>query len=305
MIRYGDWAAAYLGVPRVTATERSIAESIRDAAVGLADAGSATPRLDAEVLIRHLLGLNRTGLFIRLRDPIDERTHEAYTALVERRIAGEPVAFLTGVREFMGLSFAVGPGVLVPRPETELLVEWAAEWLAGKSSATVIDVGTGSGAIALSLATLRRDDSIRIVGGDRSIDALRYAVTNRASLGLTRNVEFVVGDLTTWCRPPVDLVLANLPYLRPDQLASNPDLRAEPEAALVSGVDGLDAIRRTIVDLPRLLRRGGAAGFEIDPSQVAAMHEAIALTLPGAQTQVLVDLAGFQRMVIVQRGDES
>lgn len=279
-------------------TQRTIAIIIREAANRLAEAGIATPRLDAEVLLRHLLGLDRTGLFLRMQEPIAVETEQALSVLIARRIAGEPVAFLTGQREFMGWSFAVGPGVLIPRPETEILVEWAATWLSGRSAATVIDVGTGSGAIALSLGMLRQERGDRIVGSDCSRGALRYAARNREQLGLRDVVGLVLGDLVSWIRPSVDLVLANLPYLRPDQLIGNPDLRAEPATALVSGADGLDAIRRLLHDLPRVLANDGAVALEIDPSQVEAVQTIVHEVLPEARIDVLCDLAGWERIVI-------
>lgn len=276
---------------------------IRDAARQLEEAGSETPRLDADVLLRHLLELDRTELFLRLRDPLNREVEVAFQALVARRIAGEPIAFITGTREFMGLAFSVGPGVLVPRPETELLVEWAADWLRDRGASTVVDVGTGSGAIALSLATIISGSNHRIVGSDRSVDALRYASTNRSRFGLVDTVRFVVGDLLTWIRPPVDLILANLPYLRPDQLASNPDLRMEPELALVSGDDGLSAIRRLLRDIPRVMSPTGAVALEIDPSQVLSLRSEIPHVIPNARIDVLFDLAGLERVVIVETMD--
>jgi release factor glutamine methyltransferase len=282
----------------VSSSELTIATVIREATSRLAEAGSATPRLDAEVLLRHLLGLDRTGLFVRLQEPLSGETQSELATLIARRIAGEPVAFLTGIREFMGLSFVVGPGVLVPRPETELLVEWAANWLSDRAASTVVDVGTGSGAIALSLATLRQGQADSIVGVDRSVGAMQFAAVNRERFGLTGVVGLVLGDLVGWCRPPIDLVLANLPYLRPDQLTSNPDLRAEPEAALVSGDDGLDAIRRLVLDLPRVLASDGGVGLEIDPSQVNAVREGLQMSLPEARIDVLRDLAGLDRFVV-------
>jgi release factor glutamine methyltransferase len=257
--------------------------------------------LDAEVLLRHVLGLDRTQLFIRLRDPLPAQERAKLDALVDRRLAGEPIAYLTGSREFMGLTFAVGPGVLVPRPETEVLVEWALRWLGNRHRATVVDVGTGSGAIALSIAAMRQEESNLIFGVDRSADALRYAARNRDALGLIDRVHLVLGDLLTWCKGPVDLILANLPYLRPEQRAGNADLRAEPEFALTSGPDGLTAIRRLLTDVPRLLADGGAVALEIDPSQVGVVQAITRSTLPAARISVLHDLAGLDRVVVAER----
>ena len=278
----------------------TIAEAIRAAAHRLVTV-SDTPRLDAEVLLRHVLGLDRTGLYLRLRDPLDPADEAAFTVLVERRTAREPVAYLTGEREFMGLPFVVRPGVLIPRPETELLVEWALVWLSNRptASTTVVDVGTGSGAIALSLAAhLPADWAGTIVGIDVSATALAVAAVNRSRLGLSERVELVRGDLATWCRPGVDLLLANLPYLRPDQ--GTADLAAEPELALFSGRDGLNLVRRLLTDAPRLLASGGAIGLEIDSAQADAVRAGALAAFPAATVSIRQDLAGHDRLVVVE-----
>jgi len=279
----------------------TIADAIRETTERLARTGIPTARLDAEVLLRHVLGLDRTQLFVRLREPLSAQDRGELDALVDRRLAGEPIAYLTGSREFMGLNFAVGPGVLIPRPETEVLVEWALSWLRTRDRATVIDVGTGSGAIALSVAVFRQGARDRIIGVDRLADALKYAETNRTALGLVERVSLVRGDLLSWCKGRLDLVLANLPYLRPDQRESNPDLLAEPEIALTSGDDGLSAVRRLLQSLPHLLAEHGAAALEIDPSQTDAVRSAIRWALPSARIKVLRDLAGLNRVVVAER----
>ncbi len=252
------------------------------------------------------MGLDRTGLFLHLRDALPPADAAAYAALVERCLAGEPVAYLTGEREFMGLRFAVRPGVLIPRPETETLVEWALARIAAQPRATVVDIGTGSGAIALALAAhLPSAWSGTIVASDVSAEALAIAAENRAHLGLANRVGLVRGNLATWYHGPVDLLLANLPYLRPDQLEINPDLRAEPVLALVGGADGLDPIRRLVADAPRLLAPGGALGLEIDPSQAAVVRGLVAATLPGATIAVRPDLAGLARHVLAERREDA
>ncbi|MFM9105858.1 MAG: peptide chain release factor N(5)-glutamine methyltransferase [Chloroflexota bacterium] len=278
------------------------ADALRFGQSMCAQAGSDTPRLDAEVLLRHVLGIGRAELFARLNDPLDPGQASDFFTLLGRRVAGEPVAYLTGEREFFGRPFRVGEGVLVPRPETELLVEWALGWLRGHPGASVIDVGTGSGAIALTLAAeLGEAWSGRIVGVDFSVDALAWARRNRAALGLDRRVKLIHGDLLDWASDrSAGLVVANLPYLTPAQLDSNSWLAAEPASALVAGDDGLDLVRCAIAALPRVLQPGGAAGFEIDPAQAAEVRRLLSAALPGAAVRTIPDLAGLPRHFVAE-----
>jgi release factor glutamine methyltransferase len=289
---------------RRTADEHPItpAEAIRFGATMTAHGGSDTPRLDAEVLLRHVLQTDRADLFARLTDPLPPASAAAFLTLLGRRVAGEPVAYLVGEKEFMGLPIQVGPGVLVPRPETELLVEWALGWLSDRPDAVVVDVGTGSGAIALAVAAgLPTGSRARIIAADESAEALDWAARNRWALALD-TVELVRGDLTTWLAPATaDLVLANLPYLTPDQIAENPLLAAEPEGALLGGADGLDLIRRLVADLPRVLAPGGAVGLELDPGQTAQVTALLAETFPGLRIETIADLAGLPRHVVAER----
>ncbi|HEU5434073.1 MAG TPA: peptide chain release factor N(5)-glutamine methyltransferase [Thermomicrobiales bacterium] len=280
----------------------TIADALAAATAELAAAGSETARLDAEVLLRHLLGIDRTALFVRLREPLAAEAARRFAQIVARRTSGEPVAYLTGEREFVGLPFRVAPGVLIPRPETEILVGWALAWLGERPAARVVDIGTGSGAIALSLARLL-PPACRgsLVAADISPAALQIAAHNRAALGVIDRVQLVRGDLATWLGAPVDLILANLPYLRPAQIAANRWLAAEPALALAGGADGLALVRRLVADLPRVLAPGGAAGFEIDPSQAGAVAALLATALPDGAVSVLPDLASLDRHVVVER----
>jgi len=266
----------------------------------LRQSGSETPALDAEVLLRHVLRIDRTALFRLLTEHIDETTRAAYNRLLDERARGVPVAYLTGEREFMALPFQVAPGVLVPRPETEVLVEWAISWLAEREHATVVDVGAGSGAIALSLAAnMNPNWSGRIIAADLSPAAIAITAANRARLGLVNAVALVQGSLIDWLAGPVDLLLANLPYLRPDQIDANPALAAEPRLALDGGPDGLALIRRLLMDAPRVLAPGGAIGLEIDPSQRDTVSTLAATAFPAATVAVLRDLAGLDRHVLM------
>jgi release factor glutamine methyltransferase len=282
-------------------TVQSIADALRLGKGQLAMTRTETPSLDAEVLLRHVLGINRAELYARFPEPIEVGTLEVYRQLLTERGRGAPIAYLTGTREFMGLPFVVGPGVLVPRPETEVLVEWADAWLHDRPTATVVDVGTGSGAIALSNASrLGPHWPGRVIAADVSPVAVAIADRNRTGLGLGSQVAIVQGSLLAWTAGPIDLVLANLPYLRPDQITANPQLAAEPRLALDGGADGLELIRRFLSDAPRVLSAGGAVGLEIDPSQREAVVNLTRHVFPEAEVHVLQDLAGYDRHVTIQ-----
>jgi len=276
-----------------------VREALGEATAALQAAGVDSPRLDAEVLLRAVLGWDRARLYAGLTDPVAETALAAYRELLARRVAGEPVAYLTGEREFMGQPFVVGPGVLVPRPETECLVEWLVarvraepRWAAGL---VAVDVGTGSGAIACALAV--ELPQARVVAIERSAAALPYARENRRRLALERRVALVWGDLLG----PVagaDVIAANLPYLRPDQLHAGID--REPVEALVSGDDGLDAYRALLPQVVGVLRTPGILAAEIDPSQAEAMVGLCRGSFPGASVGMGRDLAGLERFVTVE-----
>jgi release factor glutamine methyltransferase len=194
--------------------------------------------------------------------------------------------------------------VLIPRPETELLVEWALAWLDRRPTpATVIDVGTGTGAIPLALAaTLGPAWPGLIIGSDRFPAPVALAATNRERLGLSGRVELVRGNLVDWFAGPAELITANLPYLRPGQVTGNAMLAAEPVEALVSGDDGLDLIRELSRDLPRVLHPRGAVILELDPSQAETVRDLLLATLPPATVTIVPDLAGMPRFVTADLG---
>jgi release factor glutamine methyltransferase len=223
---------------------------------------------------------------------------ERLAALVRRRARREPFAQIVGRREFYGLNLAIDRRVLTPRPETELLVEEGLRIVEemqarGVGGLLVVDVGTGSGAIALAVAT--HAPAARVIGVDVSGEALEVARTNHAALDLTSHVNFVRADLLGWLRRPVDLVLANLPYLPTERI---PDLmpevaRYEPRAALDGGADGLDLVRRLLGEVACLVRPGGSILLELDPEQV----EPARALLPAWAGTVLADLAGDARVL--------
>ncbi len=271
----------------------TIAETVRVAQRRLTESG--TPRLDAELLVGHALGLSRTQLLASLRDPISsDETIGAVDRLLLRREGGEPVAHILGHKEFLGRDFIVTPAVLTPRPETELLVEWAVTWLGARPYARVVDVGTGSGAIAIGVA-LGAPRTVAITAVDVSDAALVIAQENANRLCPGR-VQFRPGDLLNGFEEAVDLVLANLPYLRArHQIDGNYDLVAEPRVALDGGREGLVLIDRLVRQLPDRLAVDGAVALEIDPSQSGSVAELMAGACPRATIAVHRDLAGLDR----------
>jgi release factor glutamine methyltransferase len=215
---------------------------------------SDSPRLDAEVLLARALDLPRSYLIAHPDDVLDDASLSRYFRAVGRRREGVPLSYITGEKEFWSLSLAVGPGVLVPRPETELLVELALREIPRCEEYSVLDLGTGSGAIAIALASER--PHCHIVASDISAAALAVARRNAARHGLA-NIEFLEGD---WTSPVVDrvfdLVVANPPYVRAGDPALD-ELRFEPQRALTAGCDGLDAIRTLARDCGSLLKPAG------------------------------------------------
>lgn len=263
---------------------------------------SESPRLDAEVLLRNVAELDRTGLLVAFREPVADETRDRFRELVAKRATGVPVAYLTGTREFMGLTFQVDEHVLVPRPETELLVEWALRLLEEMDQRPVraVDVGSGSGAIAVALATLA-PHAIEVLAVEPSPGARDVIFRNREALiPEDRRPYFstIDDDLLTSATGPFDLVLANLPYLRPSQIAENPALDTEPRMALDGGDDGLDLIARLIGQLPDRVNTTYAVGMEIDPSQARRVVEMLELILPKSKVSVIRDYAEHDRHVV-------
>jgi release factor glutamine methyltransferase len=216
-----------------------------------------------------------------------------------RRVAREPLAHITGTRSFYGREFGVGPDVLIPRPETELLVELslAAVRRTGAGRPRVADVGTGSGTLAITLALELPMAEVEAV--DLSEAALRVARRNAARHGAEVRVRFSRGDLGGPLTGRFDIVVANLPYVRPETLANAaPELRREPQLALLGGSDGLAVIRRLIGQLPGLLsRRGATTLLEVDPLTATATSALAAEAVPGARVSIHSDLAGLERCV--------
>lgn len=241
-------------------------------AVATLTSTSPTPRLDAEVLLIYVCGIDRSQLIARDETALSGEQQQRLDNLLERRKRGEPIAYLTGVREFWSLELNVSPATLIPRPETELLVEKALDRISLDAEWTIADPGTGSGAMALALAKER--PRCRVIATDISPAALEVAKSNARKFSLA-NVEFREGD---WFIPlageTLDMVVSNPPYVRADDShLRQGDVRFEPAIALVSGNDGLDAIRHLAEYAPKLLRPGGWLMFEHGSDQAGAIDE--------------------------------
>ncbi len=277
---------------------------IRDLLVGAATAlgaaGSPTPRLDADVLLAHVLDLNRAQLYTRLRDPWPAAALAAFSTLLRRRLAGEPVAYIIGHKDFYGLDLLVDSRVLIPRPETEELVGTTLAALPADSPGPVADIGTGSGAIALALAVHR--PQLRVYGCDLSPDALAVARLNarRHGLDATARLQWLCGDLGAALPERVIGLIANLPYTVLEEV--EPAVRAwEPALALDGGGEGgTAAIVRLLAQAPDLLLPGGFVALEIGWDQAPLLLPQAAAAFPQAELRVQRDLADRDRILWVQ-----
>jgi release factor glutamine methyltransferase len=240
------------------ARPRTLGAILRRATAHLEGLGIDTPRLDAELLLAHALGLSRLALYTEHDRPLTEPERRSFRELVRRRAAREPVAYILGEWGFRRLTLAVDRRVLIPRPETEAVVERCLALLEARKEPLVLDVGVGSGAIALALADERPD--ARVVGTDSSTDALDVAEQNRLRAGVDGRVRFVHGDLLAGETGPFDLVVSNPPYVSTDELPRlEPELLQEPREALV-GEGGHEAVARAAHDV---LARRATLVFEV------------------------------------------
>lgn len=260
---------------------------------------SPTPRLDAEVLVMHLCGIGRSELVTRHETALTGEQLNMLESLLHRRKRGEPVAYITGIREFWSMELSVTPATLIPRPETELLVEKALEHIPRDAEWTIADLGTGSGAIALAIAKER--PRCHVVATDNSPAALEVARSNAEKFGLA-NIEFRASDwFTPLAGASFDMIVSNPPYIRAgDPHLKQGDVRFEPATALVSGADGLDAIRQIARHAREFLRPGGWLLFEHGWDQAADVGE----LLPQHGYRDMVchqDLAGHARVAACRR----
>jgi release factor glutamine methyltransferase len=276
----------------------TVGDVLRAATAWLRGSGVDDARLTAELLLANALGLNRAGLLARSRDQMPESVRDSFDDLMHRAAAGEPVAYIVGEREFYGLAFAVRPGVLIPRPETELLVEHVLAFAKdGNRVDTIVDVGTGSGAIAIALAV--NLPTARVLAIDRSLKALKVAEENVRRHAVEARVELLLGDLLSGLGGEHDVVVANPPYVPTEQIATlQRQVREwEPRIALDGGVDGLDPHRRLLTQLPGRLKEGGLMLMEIaDDRGPAALAMARGL-LRDAEVELLRDAFDRDRAI--------
>lgn len=266
--------------------------------------GIDTPRLDAELLVSDRLGLDRVRLYMEYERPLNAEERGAIRDAVRRRASGEPMAYILGSWGFRDLDLAVDPRVLIPRPETELLVEQALAAVEGIVGPRIVDVGTGSGCVALALAQALAAEAPEVWAVDVSVDALDLARQNAAANGI-EGVRFEQGDLLTPARggAPFDAVVSNPPYISTGALAG---LQAsvidhEPRLALDGGADGLDIVRRLVGESAEVLRDGGWLGFEIGYDQGAAARSLIAQHGGFGGIEVHADIEGRDRVVTARR----
>ncbi len=284
----------------------TICEAIATAAARLFEKGVENARLDAEVLLCSVLGRDRAWLVAHYPDSLDDGSRLTYEKAIERRTRREPLQYITGEQEFWGLPFIVSPDVLIPRPETELVVEESLRKVSGKTAPVIVDLCTGSGCIVVSLA--HELPQARFYATDRSERALTVAQENALLNGVAGRICFLEGDLFGPLAEQdlggrIDLVTANPPYVRDSECAAlQPEVRDfEPKMALFSGPKGTEIAERITRDAPSYLRRGGSLVMEMGIGQAAVLRKILAENGNYSETEVLRDLAGIDRVIVATR----
>lgn len=280
----------------------NINDALNRAVSMLEAAGVDGPRLTAELIMAHVMGTGRAGVYGRLREQLDGVDAARFDGLVARRSAREPLQHLTGTQEFFGLTFEVTPDTLVPRPETELLVEDALGRIGRTAGAKVADIGTGSGCIAVAIAANAPNADVYAV--DRSEAALAVAGINALRHGVTDRVELLAGDLFGPIRDAglagsLDVIVSNPPYIPSADIPGlQPEVGFDPAGALDGGPDGLDVVRRILRDAPEFLKPGGTLLVEIGAGQPDAVRRIAAETGVLSVEMFLVDFSGIERVLV-------
>lgn len=258
-------------------------------------------QIESEVLLRHVLGMERADFFAALAERISSRQCDQVRKLAQRRLDGEPLAYIVGHREFYGLDLVVNPHVLIPRQETELLVECVLEHCSNQEitkDLRIADIGTGSGAIAIAIAA--NLPKAQLLATDCDPNALAVAEINRRKHILEQSIHLCQGDLLNALDAPVDVIVSNPPYIRTEEISLlAPEVRREPVHALDGGPDGLDVIRRLFRQAPAFIKQGGRMLIEIAPEQLEAVLQLGREEFSSAEVSFRRDMLGLPRVVIV------
>jgi len=275
---------------------KTVADVLKSAAQRLADGGIDSPRLDAEILLAHVLNCRRLSLYVDAEKILPLEKILRFEEFISRRLKKIPVAYLTGTREFFGLNFAVNENVLVPRPETEILAEFVGEFLRSRGGGIFADLGAGSGAIAVSI--LKFVPNSRAIAVDISAAALEIAKFNAQKFHVDERIKFFCGDLFSPLAGKIfDAVVSNPPYIPTNSLENlQAEVQAEPKIALDGGTDGLQFYRRIISDAPKFLSAGGLLAVEIGINQSDDVKNLFA-EKNFAEIKILRDLSGIERVV--------
>jgi release factor glutamine methyltransferase len=284
----------------------TIAEAIKKAKLTLSAHGVDNAMLDAEVLLRFILGKDRTWVITHANEPLDAERSRHFAEVVDRRATREPLQYITGKQEFCGIEFIVTPDVLIPRPETELVVESAIRTAGKRQGLTVIDLCTGSGCIAVSLA--KELPGARIFATDVSEKALSVARENARRQDVSDRIRFVEGDLFEPLaefdiRGKVDILTANPPYIRSGDLRGlQPEVRDfEPEIALIAGPRGKELHQKIIDRAPAFLKKHGSLIMEMGEGQADALAKIVSESGSYESPEILKDLAGIERVIVARK----
>jgi release factor glutamine methyltransferase len=273
----------------------NLRQTLENARRTLFDNNIEEPSLEGEILLRHVLGISRACLFSQLEKQLDSKQAKALKQALKRRLDGEPTAYITGHREFYGLDFIVDRRVLIPRPETELLVEQSIARAKKHKILKIADIGTGSGAIAVSLAV--NLPGVTIYALDISAEALEVAAINCKNYKVADKVILIQGDMLEALPEPVDLIIANLPYVKTSDLKAQKALAYEPMLALNGGENGMDIIRIFCSHVGEKLNIKGCVLMEIGQGQAKSVAALLKKAFPEAYVEIFRDLAGIERMM--------